>query len=195
MIGNTGDRGYSVIEMVVSLCVAVTVMIIAVPSTIVARDEGRVRQASAFVAARLRDAKQQAVTRGAVVALVFDRDSGRWTYQLCVDGNANGVRRAEIRSGRDRCPEAPVDLDILFPGTSLAADATIRGPDDDPASGDAVRFGSSDIASFSPTGSATAGTLFVRSSRGTQYAVRVAGTTGRLRVLRYDPATKRWREQ
>ena len=37
----------------------------------------------------------------------------------------------------------------------------------------AERLGASDIASFSPEGSATAGSVYLRSARGLQYAVRV----------------------
>jgi hypothetical protein len=172
-----------------------TMSALAVPATVSARDEGRVRQAAAFAAARLRDAKQQAVMRTAAIGLVFDRDSTRWTFRLCADGNGNGLRRADIRTGRDTCAGAPVDLAALFPGVTVDVDSTIRGPDDDPPSADPVRFGSGDMASFSASGGCTAGSLFLRSARGAQYAVRVAGATGRLRVLRYDAPARRWREQ
>jgi len=76
----------------------------------------------------------------------------------------------------------------------VSVDGTIRGPDGDPPSSAPVRFGSSDIASFSPTGSCTAGSLFLRSPKGVQFAVRVAGVTGRLRLLRYDAPARVWRE-
>ena len=55
-----------------------------------------------------------------------------------------------------------------------------------------VRFGASQIASFSPEGSCTAGTLYLRSLRGLQYAVRLGNVTGRTRILRYDAAARRW---
>jgi type II secretory pathway pseudopilin PulG len=195
LIGNHSDDGYSVVDAVVVLCLVATISAFAVPSTISAKDEGRVRQAAAFVATRLRDAKQQAVLRSASAGMVFDRIGQRWTFRLCVDGNGNGLRRADLSTGRDVCPDGPVDLAVLFPGVTVAIDDGIRGPDDDPPSADPVRFGSSDTASFSAAGGCTAGSLFLRSARGVQYAVRVAGTTGRLRVLRYDAAARRWREQ
>jgi hypothetical protein len=74
----------------------------------------------------------------------------------------------------------------------VAVDGHLPGPDGTPSSTDAVKFGSADIASFSPDGTATAGTLFLRSKHGVQYAVRVAGVTGRTRILRYDPAARAW---
>ena len=195
MIGNDDSRGSSIVDVVIALFIVLTVSSFAVPATVAARDEGRVRQAAAFAAARLRDAKQSAVTGTAATGLVFDRISSRWTFRVCVDGNGNGLRRTDIRAGRDTCAAPPIDLGTLFPGVSIDVDGAIRGPDDDPPSADPVRFGSGDIASFSAAGGCTAGSLFIRSAKGAQYAVRVAGVTGRLRVLRYDAAARRWREQ
>ena len=48
----------------------------------------------------------------------------------------------------------------------------------------------SDILSFSTAGTCTAGTLFLRSSQGTQYAVRISNVTTRTRLLRYEAG--RW---
>jgi hypothetical protein len=181
------------VEVIIALVLAITLAGLALPATASALDDGRARQAAGFAAGELRDAKQQAVMRGASVGLAFDLAGTRWTYRRCVDGNANGVRRADMKIGKDRCAD-PIDVSALFPGVSVAIDPTIRGPDDDPPSADPVRFGASNLASFSPAGSCSAGTLFLRSARGVQFAVRVAGVTGRMRVLRYNPGTRKWSE-
>lgn len=183
------------VETTVALCVGMVVMALALPVTASVVDEGRARHAATFVAARMREAKQRAVTRAAAAGLVFDRVGTRWVFRVCTDGNADGLRRADIRSGRDVCPDRAVDLADLFPGVSVESDGSIRGPDGDPSSSDPVRFGNSDIASFSPSGRCTAGSLYLRSTKGARYAIRIAGTTGRLRVLRYDQASRIWKEQ
>jgi hypothetical protein len=113
---------------------------------------------------------------------------------VCEDRNANGVRRSEITGGPDVCLEGPHDLAAMFPGAEIAVDAAIRGPDNEPGSPDPVRFGSSDLASFSAAGTCTAGSLLVRGARGVQYMVRVAAVTGRVRILRYDPFASAWRD-
>jgi hypothetical protein len=182
------------VETSVALCVGVTLAGFAVPATRTTVAEGRARQAAAFAAGRLREARQLAVTRTAAAALVFDRGGSRWVFSVCHDGNANGIRRADIRSGRDACPNAPVDLAAMFPGVRVEADPAIRGPEGDPPSADPVRFGSSNIASCSPSGGCTAGSLYLRSATGARYAVRIAGVTSRLRVLRYDEGGRAWRE-
>jgi hypothetical protein len=185
----------TIVEATVVMCAGVVLVSLAAPMTAAVVDEGRAQQAAAFVAARLREAKQQAVTRTASTGLVFDLAGDRWLFTACMDGNANGLRRADVRNGVDACPASPIDLAALFPGVTVAADQSIRGPDGDPPSADPVRFGSSDIASFSPSGGCTAGSVFLRSTKGARYAVRIAGTTGRLRVLRYDAGARMWREQ
>lgn len=189
------EAGASITEAMVVLCVLVTLGASAYPSGSAALDEGRARHAAAFAAARLREARQQAITRSAVTGLVFDVSGDRWVFRLCIDRNANGLRRADLRLGRDTCSDGQVDLAELFPGVRVAVDETIRGPEGEPPSSDPVRFGSSEVASFSPVGTCTAGSLFLQSAKGTQFVVRVAGTTGRLRVLRYDATARTWREQ
>jgi type II secretory pathway pseudopilin PulG len=189
-----GERGVSVLELVLAVGLIIGLAGLLTPLTASAIDSSRARQAAGFAAARLRAARQQAVSRTTSTGLVFDLAGNRWTFRVCVDGNGNGLRRADLRGGIDLCGEGPVDLALLYPGVEIAIDPTIRGPDGDPPSSDPVRFGSSNLASFSPSGGCTPGTLFMRSARGVQYAVRVAGVTGRTRLLRYDPPTRSWKE-
>lgn len=191
----THDAGATLLELALVLALVVMLAAVTTPMAASAIDAGRARQAAAFVAARFRLARQQAASGSASVGLVFDVAGGRSTFRVCVDGNGDGVRRAEIESGLDPCPEGPYDLDVLFPGVRVAVDASLRGPDGEAGSPDAVRFGRGEIASFSPAGTATAGSLFLRSPNGLQYVVRVAGVTARTRILRYEPSTRGWRDQ
>ena len=166
----------------------------AAPGASAAIDSHRVTQAAALVASRLRSAKQLAVFQGRSVGLVFDQIGGRWTFRICADGNANGLRRADIDSGSDACTDGPFDLERMFPGVRVQSDAGIRGPDGEPGSSDAVRLGRSDLASFSSDGGCTPGSVFLRSASGNQWVVRIAGVTGRTRVLRYDAPAHLWRD-
>ena len=189
---SNGEAGTSLAELLIVLALASTLVAFAVPTAGATIDAGRISQAANVMAARFRLARLEAVSQSRSIGLVFDQVGSRWTFRVCRDGNANGVRRAEIASGTDACVDGPFDLEALFPGVQVAVDATLRGPGGEPPSPDPVRFGSSDLASFSALGSCTAGTLFLRSPMGAQYAVRVAGATGRTRVLRYAPSTRSW---
>ena len=55
-----------------------------------------------------------------------------------------------------------------------------------------VRVNSSSRPGFSPAGTCTAGTLFLQSKNGTQYAIRISNVTTRTRMLRYEPALGSW---
>jgi hypothetical protein len=111
---------------------------------------------------------------------------------VCVDGNRNGIRKADLASGKDLCPEGPFDIVDLFPGIVIAVDPTLGGPEGSTPSANPVRFGTSQIASFSADGGATAGTIYLRSGLGAQYAVRVSSAGGRTRILRFETGTRRW---
>jgi hypothetical protein len=65
------------------------------------------------------------------------------------------------------------------------------GPLDNPA--DPIKFGAADLVSFSPLGSATAGSLYL-SDGAAMTALVLNGNTGRLRLFRFDPLTARWKE-
>jgi hypothetical protein len=181
-------------ELVVVMGIATLALGGAAPLTSNTLDAGSVREAAGFFGGRMRLARQQALARSANAGLVFDLVNGRWTFRVCVDGNGNGLRRADITRGTDPCLEGPFDVGVLFGGVRVESDASIRGPDGDAGSTDAVRFGSSDMASFSASGTCTAGSLYLRSPKGEQYVIRIAGANARMRVLRYERASRTWTE-
>jgi Tfp pilus assembly protein FimT len=187
--------GASLPELLVALTLVGLGAALAIPATVTATDEARVRQAAAFVAGQMRLARQDAIFRGSSSALVFDQVGGRWLFRTCRDGNRNGVRRAELLNGPDRCDGNAIDVAMLFPGTAISVDAALRGPDGEAGSSDPVRLGASNLASFSPSGTCTSGSVFLRSQSGEQLLVRVAGATARTRVLRFDRGALAWRDE
>jgi prepilin-type N-terminal cleavage/methylation domain-containing protein len=189
----TNDAGFSLAELIVVMALVTVGTALAVPVASVVRDAGRALHAANFVAARLRFARLQAVSQERYVGLVFDLSGDRWTFRVCMDGNRNGIRRADLETGRDACVEGPYDIEAMFPGVRVAADPAVAGPDGSPGSTDPVRFGKADLVSFSPAGSCTSGSLLLWSDGGQIYMVRVAGVTARTRVLFYDRPAEAWR--
>ena len=189
----SADAGFSLVELIVAIGFMVAIAVFAPPLTAKVVDAPGARQGAGLLAARIRAAKLEAVSRAASVAVVFDRVGARWTFRVCADGNGNGVRRAELAT-TDRCVDGPFEIGTLFPGVAVGVDAAIRGPDGEPGSADPVRFGQRDLVSCSASGGCTSGSVFSRSSLGDQYLVRVAGVTGRTRVLRYDARTRAWHD-
>jgi len=186
------DAGASVVELLAVVAIGCLLAGLSAPLSANVLDAGRVRSAAAFVASRFRLARLEAVNRAANVGVVFDLVNGRWQLRACRDGNGNGLRRADIASGADPCFDGPHEFRALFPGVDIAVDARLVGPAGEPGNPDPVRLGTPDIASFSPTGSCTSGSVFLRSTRGQQLAIRVAGANGRLRLFRFDDGRQAW---
>jgi hypothetical protein len=113
------------------------------------------------------------------------------------DGDRDGIRTADIRRGIDReiAPaERLTDRFIRVRFGFLDGVGAIDNNDRGDA-GDPIRAGASNIMTFSPNGSATGGTLYLRGKTRSQYAVRVLGVTGRTRVFQYHTGTTRWTER
>lgn len=189
--GGVASVGYCWVDVLLAMALAALVAAMAAPLTARTVDAIRSRDAAAFVAGHIRIARQQAVQTTRAVAVVFDREDAGWTFRLCRDGNGNGVRRSELSDGRDTCFSGPWSIGTTFSGASIALDPSVPAIDEEAGGGDAVRF-SSDMSSCTSGGGCTAGTVYVRSAAGDQYAVRVGGTGGRVRTLRFDRGVRRW---
>ena len=131
-----------------------------------------------------------------MVGMKFTQSAAGYSYAVYVDGNRNGVLSRDIQSGIDRLIVPAERLPDQFPGVEFGA---IPGlPPVDPggtAPGtDPIRLGSADMASFSAAGTSSSGTVYIRSRRDAQYAVRIFGETGKTRMLKYDARTRLWKQ-
>jgi hypothetical protein len=82
-----------------------------------------------------------------------------------------------------------------FNGVTFGIRAGVPDADGRPAdTTDGVRVGPSRLLSMNPIGSSSSGTLYVHGRGRAQYAVRVLGATGRVRVVRYFEARGAWVE-
>ncbi len=176
--------GYSVIELLFVIVLAAVVAGIAAPQFLVALDRQRSWAAARYLAARMAMARSYAVTRSAHVALRFIGEGSDVTFQMFFDDNHNGVRTVDIASKVDRAIGAPSRLSEFFSGVVIGISTELGT--------DPVRIGSTNLLSFTPLGTATPGTVYVRGRDGLQLAVRVTGPTGRTRLLRYVPRTREW---
>ena len=168
---------------------------IALPAVLSGLDDARAMAAARHVTALARLTRVQAATRSTHVGLRFEREGSTYRYAVYVDGNGNGLRTRDVRRGID-VPITPMErIGDRFPGVTLSVAAGVpRISDGRPmlAGADPVRLGAADTLTFSPLGTATSGTIFLRSRTGRQYAVRVLGATGRTRVLEFRQETGSW---
>ena len=183
--------GFTLLELLLAMAVAATVTGLAVPVLSHARDDFKTGMAARYLASRIRSARMDAVKRAAAVALKLEPGLPDYSLRPYVDGNGNGIRTADINRGLDPPLGAAEQLGDNFSGVRFGllegahdADGAISGTE-------GVRIGIARILTLGPDGTATPGTLYVRGRRA-QYAVRVLGTTGRTRVLRYRTGDRTW---
>jgi hypothetical protein len=190
--------GFSLIELLVFLAVFGTVTTLGLPPFANWLAGLRVELAAGEVAGALQMARLYAVRHHRNVAVKFRTGAdGTVTWSLYRDGDGDGVRNRDLDRGIDPEERAERPLGHFgvvarfgFPPGPLPRDPSGRplGRRDDP-----IRFGRSDLASFSSRGTATPGTVYLTDGRRHLMAVRVANRVGKVTVLRYYPDEGTWR--
>lgn len=189
------DRGATLTETLIATGIVVVAVGISVPLVTTGRHEQRVMDAARYVAGRIVLARATAAQRGATVGIRFRGDGDGVAFRSYIDGNGNGVRAADIRSGVDTPVETETSLGDRFAGVRFELSAAVPAIGNSTPAGagaDPVNLGGSDILSLTPLGTATSGTLYLRSREGHQAAVRVLGATARVQIQQFDFQTGRW---
>ena len=143
--------------------------------------------------ARQTTPESQRGTPSSIVAVQFTQTARGYALGEYVDGNRNGVLAVDMQSGVDWRRGAIEHLPDQIPGVDFGAAPGLPAidPGGTPPGGDPIRLGVANRASFSPVGTATPGTVYIRGRNGAQYAVRILGETGRTRIVKF--ARGRWR--
>ena len=188
--------GFTILELLFALAIAGTLTTIAVPQGLRALDEFRTRAAARYLAQRLSDARLGAIKRSLAQGLRFEPAVPDYLITTVVDGNANGLRTSDIQRGIDRTLTQPDLLGSHFQDVMFGILDGVPDADGQPANGtDGVRVGASKLLAMNPDGTSSSGTLYVHGRDRAQYAVRVLGVTGRVRVLKFDHVRRRWIDQ
>lgn len=196
----SANRGLTLPEVCLALCLLGLAAAVVLPYTAVLIDGARLSAASNRVTLLFRDLRYRAIARANCCGILFGlaADGGTVVYLVAEDGNANGIRRAEVESGVDPLVAGPVNLPAEHGGVRFGILDPGPVPVLPPGSGaiqnpaDPIRFGSSDLVSFTPNGTSSSGTVYLLSPRGRMRAVSLYGVTGRLRVWDYLPARGTW---
>ena len=188
-------RGFSLAELLTAIAILGIFVSISVPAFLNYQRQTAVRIATAEIRSVFHLARSRAIARHKNSGLQFTAASAEWRYALCDDGDGDGVRNDDLDKGIDRCVESPrpVVRESRFASIGLPPDAIVD-PDGDALKPTAspVQFGNSRICSFSPIGQSTSGTIYLTNRNGDVYAVRVLGTSAKIRVLRYNRTNGKW---
>lgn len=187
------EPGFTILELLFVVAIAGTLAATAVPHSLRALDDFQTRCAARYLAQRIGTARLDAIRRSTSHGLRFTPASPDYLVTAVADGNRNGLRTAELTSGVDHTLTEPERLDSHFRGVAFGLLDDVPDADGQPANGtDGVRIGSSRLLTVNADGTATSGTLYLRGRGRSQYAVRVLGVTGRVRVLKFDAIRGRW---
>ena len=186
--------GVTLLELIVATLLGTTLLAMATPAFQRLATAQHERLAVRYVVAEVMLARAQAARRGTSVGIRFGRDMRGYYFGTYVDGNGNGLRATDVRRGIDQPSRADPSPRGNVPGGPVRP-----RPLDSPNRWHLRRPGRRGSAprcrpqtlTYSPVGTATPGTLYVRCGS-TQYAIRILGSTGRLRVLRYDRTERTW---
>ena len=186
------DRGFSLVETVVVVAIALLVAAMTLPLFRAMFADAHLLGAGQAFRNQFRLAASIAVRRNVYTAIRFERRGVDVWYRTYQDGDRDGVRSDDIRSGRD--PEVAGPLPLATGPTirvGFLKDVPAIPPERGTLSGDPIRFGPSDTISFSPLGTATPGTFYLAGDGG-QAAVRVTGGSARVRLMIWRGS---WRER
>ena len=188
--------GSSLLELTFVVGVMATLTGIAVPALFAGLDHTRAAAASRYLESKARLARMQAVARSAAIGIRFEKHEAGYRFAMYVDGNFNGIRTADIGQEIDRMISPYERIGDQFPGVTFGIVDGVPGVGGAAGGGaDPIRLGRSDILTFTAAGTATSGTVYIRSRKGHQYAVRILGATGRMRVLEFDMGVGTWTER
>lgn len=195
------QKGFQIVELVVSLAVMGLILALGAPPLLRTSADLRLHLAAQDLVGVLRLTRSYAIRYSANVAVKFHTaKDGTVTFALYRDGDGDGVLNRDITTGVDPQVKPPRRMSYL--GRGFGFGFPPGPPPMDPSSprqpmdrlDDPIRFNQSDLASFDPLGTATPGSLYLTDRQSRLTAVRVTSRTGRIRVLRYDPRARAWRE-
>ena len=192
-------EGYSLAEVLLVLALLGMFVAFGAPAFGDALARARAQAAAREMASEMARLRGEAIAQHRRVALRFARGAGGFSFGTYADGDNDGVGAADIAAGVDT-PLGPTrDLPTRFEGVDFGLlDQAIPGipPSGTPLlpGSDPVRFGTADIVTFTPQGTATSGTLYISDGRDTIFAVVLYGRTGRIRTWRFDRTAWRWRQ-
>jgi prepilin-type N-terminal cleavage/methylation domain-containing protein len=191
------QRGFSLMETMVTVALAGLAAAVAMPNLAETRRAGDLHRLAKQVYADAMNCRMEALTSCRNVGLVFAESNGRWFYTQVADSNNDGVSREDFERGVDKPLGPRVWLEFLSAGTHVGVPPDWRVPD--PSGGgllpeEGLRIGSSRIISFSRAGHATPSTIYFNDGKDRMLAIRTNGELGRTRTLLWRRGWEQWHE-
>jgi prepilin-type N-terminal cleavage/methylation domain-containing protein len=190
----SSQHGQSITELLVVVAIIGIMAGIAVPAISSLATDVALKQAMMRVLTLMMITREEAVALERHCAIRFQNVDGTWLATVYEDGDGDGVLTGDIMQGIDRKVHGP---EILFTPAGAAAPGFINGgvrATDGTwieQNANPVRYGTSLLCSFGPSGSASPGSIYLRSGA-REALVRTSDSGDWIRVLYYDGSLQQW---
>jgi prepilin-type N-terminal cleavage/methylation domain-containing protein len=185
------EKGQTLVELIAVVAILGMMATVGTSSMLSARRNIALAAGTAELRALLQRTRLTAITHDRNVAIRFRPVGALWSWTVYEDGDGDGVRNDDITKGIDF---AIVPQRIFqFPPVRIGVPSA---PVIDPMNGQLlglrlpVRFGTSQLCSFSRVGEATNGSVVLTDGERATI-IRIDGHTARIDVLRWDG--KKWK--
>jgi type II secretory pathway pseudopilin PulG len=186
--------GFTIVELLLVIAILTAIVVVVASAAFSLQASVSIRSAASQTAAAFWRARTYAITTGRYAGLKFRKNGDRYEWALYGDGNGNGIRNADIASGIDP------SLGVYYPWTRNDVLPGIRPGAPDPSdpsrpldpTDDPIRFGLSDICSFSPVGESSPGSVYLWDGRDRMAAIRIFGRTAKVGFLYWKSGEREW---
>ncbi|PWT91239.1 MAG: hypothetical protein C5B54_05670 [Acidobacteria bacterium] len=178
---NTGgaccENGFSLLETLVVLALIGLMLLFAGINLFSTARQSEFEEFARKVYADLEQCRWKSWNERVYAGAVFKAQSRGFSVSYYLDGNGNGIRTADIDKQKDILYRGPL---LLQEASGDIGVGTLDGSDP-------VRFGRSDILSFSPNGDSSSGTLYlVCRSQKQMYSIVIYGPTARMTLWKFS---------
>ena len=189
-------RGTSLIELVLVLAILGLFFAMSLPPFTDFLAEEGLQAAAREVSAIFTAARGRAVFQSVDVGVKWMNSGGDLVLSVYQDGNGNGVLTADIKKGVDRLVAGPYWMRGKYPGITFSFVPGFNGLDPGGAPigslTDPLRFGKSDICTFSPLGKASPGSVYLSNRKSRQAAVRVTPSNAKIQIFTWHGKSIKW---
>lgn len=189
-------RGTSLFELLTTLAILSLTAGLTAAAAHAFSGMSSLRAASQEIASVFSHARSRALFRNVNSGVKWVARDGDLTFAIHDDGDGDGVRNDDIDSGIDPLVFGPFSVKNRWPKVTVAfiPGFLARDPKGNPVGdlSDPIRFGHSDITSFSPVGDCSPGSVWLGDGQSRQALVRLTPGSATIGIYEWVGSRRTW---